>query len=63
MIGAFLAPMVMGYLIEVFNGLYVSAFMYIIVCAVLGIFAAVGLNSKNNPTGEDHVVTRNEKVI
>ena len=40
MIGAFLAPMVMGYLIEVFNGLYVSAFMYIIVCAVLGIFAS-----------------------
>lgn len=63
MIGAFLAPMVMGYLIEVFNGLYVSAFMYIIVCAVLGIFAAIGLNSKNNPTGEDHVVTHNEKVI
>ena len=46
MIGAFLAPMVMGYLIEVFNGLYVSAFMYIIVCAILGIFASVGLNSK-----------------
>ncbi|MBT2698981.1 MFS transporter [Bacillus sp. ISL-40] len=63
MIGAFLAPMVMGYLIEVFNGLYVSAFMYIIVCAVLGIFAAAGLNSTNNPSGDAHVVTRNEEII
>jgi sugar phosphate permease len=63
MIGAFLAPMVMGYLIEVFNGLYVSAFMYIIVCAVLGIFAAVGLRSKNNPSGEAPVVTSNEEII
>ena len=63
MIGAFLAPMVMGYLIEVFNGLYVSAFMYIIVCAVLGIFAAAGLKSKNNLSSEAHGVTRNEKSI
>ncbi len=63
MIGAFLAPMVMGYLIEVFNGLYVTAFMYIIVCAVLGIFAAAGLISKNNLSSEAHEVTRNEKSI
>ncbi len=63
MIGAFLAPMVMGYLIEVFNGLYVSAFMYIIVCAVVGIFAAAGLISKNNFSSEAHGVTRNEKSI
>lgn len=46
MIGAFLAPMVMGYLIEVFNGIYASAFMYIIACAILGIIAAAGLLSK-----------------
>jgi sugar phosphate permease len=63
MIGAFLAPMVMGYLIEVFNGLYVSAFMYIIVCAILGIFASAGLNSKNNLSSEALVVTSNDKVI
>ncbi|MCM3651961.1 MFS transporter [Metabacillus litoralis] len=63
MIGAFLAPMIMGYLIEVFNGLYVSAFMYIIVCAVLGIFASVGLNSKNNLSSEVNVVTSNDKAI
>lgn len=46
MIGAFLAPLVMGYLIEIFNGLYVSAFMYIIVCAVLGIIASTGLKKQ-----------------
>lgn len=63
MIGAFLAPMVMGYLIEVFNGSYVSAFMYIIVCAVLSIFAAASLNSTNNPLGNAQVVTRNEEII
>lgn len=63
MIGAFLAPMVMGYLIEVFNGLYVSAFMYIIVCAVLGIFASAGLNSKKNLSSEALVVTSNDKAI
>ena len=63
MIGAFLAPMVMGYLIEVFNGLYVSAFMYIIVCAVVGIFAAAGLMLKNNLSNEAHGVTRNEEII
>ena len=63
MIGAFLAPMVMGYLIEVFNGLYVSAFMYIIVCAVVGIFAAAGLILKNNLSNEAHGVTRNEEII
>ncbi|MFJ8265994.1 MFS transporter [Peribacillus asahii] len=63
MIGAFLAPMVMGYLIEVFNGLYVSAFMYIIACAVLGIFAAAGLITKKNLSGEAHEGTRNETVI
>jgi sugar phosphate permease len=63
MIGAFLAPMVMGYLIEVFNGLYVSAFIYIIVCAVLGIVAAAGLHSKNNLSSEANVVTSNKKII
>lgn len=47
MVGAFLAPMVMGYLIEVFNGIYATAFMYIIACAILGIIAAAGLMSKN----------------
>ncbi|RHW39837.1 MFS transporter [Lysinibacillus yapensis] len=47
MIGAFLAPMVMGYLIEIFNGVYASAFMYIIACAILGIIAAAGLKPKN----------------
>ncbi|MDM5334696.1 MFS transporter [Ureibacillus composti] len=46
MVGAFLAPMVMGYLIELFNGIYASAFMYIIVCAVIGIIAATGLRTK-----------------
>lgn len=46
MVGAFLAPMVMGYLIELFNGIYASAFMYIIVCAVIGIIAATGLSTK-----------------
>ncbi|MFB5281049.1 MFS transporter [Peribacillus sp. Hz7] len=63
MIGAFLAPMVMGYLIEIFNGLYVSAFMYIIACAVLGIFAAAGLITKKNLSGEAHERTRDETVI
>ncbi|AZV41846.1 MFS transporter [Peribacillus asahii] len=63
MIGAFLAPMVMGYLIEVFNGLYVSAFMYIIACAVLGIFAAAGLITKKNLSSEAHEGTRDETVI
>ncbi|MFE4240123.1 MFS transporter [Peribacillus butanolivorans] len=63
MIGAFLAPMVMGYLIEVFNGIYASAFVYIIACAVLGIFAAAGLISKNNLSREAQGVTRNEKII
>lgn len=47
MLGAFLAPMVMGYLIEVFNGVYATAFIYIIACAVLGIIAAAGLMAKN----------------
>jgi nitrate/nitrite transporter NarK len=46
MIGAFLAPMVMGYLIETFNGSFTSAFVYLIICAVLTIIAAVGLNLK-----------------
>ena len=63
MIGAFLAPMVMGYLIEVFNGLYVSAFMYIIACAVLGIFAAAGLITKKNLSSEAHEGSRDETVI
>ncbi|USK71286.1 MFS transporter [Peribacillus asahii] len=63
MIGAFLAPMVMGYLIEVFNGLYVSAFMYIIACAVIGIFAAAGLITKKNLSSEAHEGTRDETVI
>ncbi|WP_227939515.1 MFS transporter [Alkalihalobacillus deserti] len=63
MIGAFLAPMVMGYLIEVFNGLYFSAFMYIIVCAVLGILAAASLNSKGNPISNAPIVTSNDEVI
>lgn len=51
MIGAFLAPMVMGYLIELFNGVYASAFMYIILCAVLGMIAAAGL--KKHPINEN----------
>ncbi|MFJ8244363.1 MFS transporter [Peribacillus asahii] len=63
MIGAFLAPMIMGYLIEVFNGLYVSAFMYIIACAVIGIFAAAGLITKKNLSSEAHEGTRDETVI
>lgn len=54
MIGAFLAPMVMGYLIELFNGLYVSAFMYIIACAILGIFATLGLKSEVKSSTEAH---------
>ena len=51
MIGAFLAPMVMGYLIEVFNGVYASAFLYIIACAVLGIIAAAGLKPDRPASG------------
>ena len=62
MIGAFLAPMVMGYLIEVFNGYYASAFIYIIVCAVIGIFAAATLNSKKDSFGQAPLVT-SEKTI
>ncbi|WP_286178849.1 hypothetical protein [Bacillus sp. B4EP4a] len=46
MIGGFLAPMVMGYLIETFNGSFTSAFIYLIICAVLTIIATVGLNLK-----------------
>ena len=60
MIGAFLALMIMGYLIEFFNGLYVSAFMYIIVCAVLGIVAAAGLKSKT--LSENHVEDSQESI-
>jgi hypothetical protein len=55
--------MVMRYLIEVSKGLYVSAFMYIIVCAVLGIFASLGLNSKKNLSSEVLVVTSNDRAI
>ena len=51
MIGAFLAPMIMGYLIEVFNGVYASAFLYIIACAVLGIIAAAGLKPDRPASG------------
>lgn len=46
MIGAFLAPMIMGYLIEVNHGSYTPAFIYLIGCAVLSIVAAACLNSK-----------------
>ena len=40
--------MVMGYLIETFNGSYTSAFVYLIVCSVLTIIAAVTLNLKKS---------------
>ncbi|MGK7379606.1 MFS transporter [Planococcus sp. 1R117A] len=62
MIGAFLAPMVMGYLIDVFDGLYVSAFVYIIACAVLGIIAAAGLHPKNDLLSESYAVANNKTV-
>jgi MFS family permease len=53
MIGAFLAPMAMGYLIETFNGSYTSAFVYLIVCSVLTIIAAVTLNLKKSLSVEN----------
>ena len=53
MLGAFLAPMVMGYLIETFNGSYTSAFVYLIVCSVLTIIAAVTLNLKKSLSVEN----------
>lgn len=50
MIGALLAPTIMGLLIERFNGSYTAAFVYIIVCAFLTILAASRLShsSKEN---------------
>lgn len=62
MLGAFLAPMVMGYLIEVFDGVYASAFVYIIVCAVIGIIAAAGLNSNKVFTSEGNEETSDLKT-
>lgn len=50
MIGALLAPTVMGMLIGKFNGSYTAAFIYLIVCASLTILAAARLShsSKRN---------------
>lgn len=50
MLGALLAPTMMGLLIEKFNGSYTAAFVYLIVCASLTILAAAGLahSSKKN---------------
>jgi hypothetical protein len=45
--------MVMGYLIETFNGSYTSAFVYLIVCSVLTILAAVTLNLKKSLSVEN----------
>ena len=61
MIRAFLAPMVMGYLIEVFNGI-MPQHLSIIVCAVIGIFAAATLNSKKDSFGQAPLAT-SEKTI
>ncbi len=63
MIGAFLAPMVMGYLIEVFNGVYASAFFYIIACAILGIIAAAGLKSNSTPSNEAEQEPQNLETV
>jgi MFS family permease len=63
MIGAFLAPMVMGYLIETFNGSYTSAFVYLIVCAVLTIVAAMRLNLKRDLSAEDYMGTNSKKSM
>ncbi|ARK30602.1 MFS transporter [Halalkalibacter krulwichiae] len=63
MIGALLAPMVMGFLIEISNGMYVSAFIYIIACATVGIFAAFSLNSKDNAFNKPHPVTEHDQVV
>ncbi|QGQ47715.1 MFS transporter [Metabacillus sediminilitoris] len=63
MIGAFLAPMAMGYLIEKFNGSYTPAFIYLIVCAVLSIVAAVALNKKRDLSFENNVIISGGKSI
>ncbi|MEK4533051.1 MFS transporter [Solibacillus sp. FSL K6-1554] len=63
MIGAFLAPMVMGYLIEVFDGIYASAFLYIIACAVLGIIAAAGLKPNRPASGRRKQEAQNLETI
>lgn len=63
MIGAFLAPMVMGYLIEIFNGSYTPAFIYLIVCAVLSITAAAVINSKRELSFEDNRIIIGSKSL
>jgi len=50
MIGALLAPTVMGMLIEMFHGSYPAAFGYLIACACLSVLASITLvgSIKNN---------------
>lgn len=48
MLGAFFAPMIMGYLIETSNGSYTPAFVYLISCGVISIVSAVSLNTKRD---------------